>query len=71
MNENDASLQKLTSERKEIEMQLREMPKEKQEELRQAAMDQLTEQGVPRRFLLDALVTAEMCRLLQQTNDIE
>ena len=71
VNENDASLQKLTSERKEIEMQLREMPKEKQEELRQAAMDQLTEQGVPRRFLLDALVTAEMCRLLQQTNDIE
>jgi hypothetical protein len=72
VNENDASLQKLTSERKEIEMQLHEMPKEKQEELRQAAIEQLTEQGVPRRFLLDALVTAEMCRLLQQsTNDID
>jgi len=66
MHEHNDASQKLADERKEIEEQLHRMSQQEQDELRRVAVDRLIEQGVPRRFLLDAMVTAEMCRLLQE-----
>jgi len=66
MHEHNDTSRKLADERKEIEEQLHRMSQQEQDELRRVAVDRLIEQGVPRRFLLDAMVTAEMCRLLQE-----
>jgi hypothetical protein len=66
VNEDGKAQQKSEAERKEIEGRLRRMPKQEQEELRQVAVAGLMQQGIPQRFLLEAMVTAEMCRLLQE-----
>jgi hypothetical protein len=65
VKEDEKSQKKSEVERKEIELRLRQMPQQVQEELREAAVTELLRQGIPQRFLLEAMVTAEMGRLLQ------
>jgi hypothetical protein len=66
VNEDEKAQQRLEAERKETEVRLRQMPQHAQEELRQVAVAGLLQQGIPQRFLLEAMITAEMCRLLQE-----
>ena len=51
-----------------IEETLDAVSQEMREQLRAAAIAQLTEQGVPKQFLLDGLIKMEMSRLLKTQN---
>ena len=55
-----------SSEGQEFAAKLLDLSEVERDELRQVAMTRLTEQGVPRRFLLDAMVNAEMRKLLKE-----
>jgi len=65
-SDSERSQTKMVAERKELEVRLHQLPQKEQDNLRQVATAGLMEQGIPQRFLLEAMVTAEMCRLLQQ-----